>query len=156
MGVMAELADVVQQETALVRAGRVQRRFEISPSRRAISAAAMLPAQSGSGEQAAAGARRPRSAATLQQHHESLRMLLQTNLNVLATAHAVSEGIVRGFHEIGRRSTPQTYGASGRANAAHARLRRSAGGQPARFDGGGSAAWRTQETGATKKLERDE
>ena len=55
--------------------------------------------------------------AALQQRHESLRTLLQTNLTVLATAHAVSESIVRGVsNEIGRRSTPQTYGASGRAN----------------------------------------
>jgi hypothetical protein len=39
-------------------------------------------------------------------------------LTVLATAHAGSEGIVRGVsNEIGRRSTPQTYGASGRSNA---------------------------------------
>jgi hypothetical protein len=46
-----------------------------------------------------------------------LRALLQTNLTVLATAHAVSESVVRGVsNEIGRRSTPQTYGASGRAN----------------------------------------
>jgi len=37
---------------------------------------------------------------------------------VLATAHAVSEGIVRGVsNEITRRSAPHTYGASGRANA---------------------------------------
>ena len=44
MGVMAELADVVQQETELVRAGRSAppRR---SPSPRAISAAAMSPAR---------------------------------------------------------------------------------------------------------------
>jgi hypothetical protein len=36
---------------------------------------------------------------------------------VLATAHAVSEGIVRGVSgEMARKSTPQTYGASGRAN----------------------------------------
>jgi hypothetical protein len=36
---------------------------------------------------------------------------------VLATAHAVSEGIVRGVSgELARKSSPQTYGASGRAN----------------------------------------
>ena len=45
------------------------------------------------------------------------RPLLQTNLTVLATAHAVSEGIIRGVSgELARKRTPSTYGASGRAN----------------------------------------
>jgi hypothetical protein len=36
---------------------------------------------------------------------------------VLATAHAVSEGIIRGVSgEMARRQTPSTYGASGRTN----------------------------------------
>ncbi len=36
---------------------------------------------------------------------------------MLATAHAVSEGIVRGVSgEMARKAAPQTYGASGRAN----------------------------------------
>jgi hypothetical protein len=35
---------------------------------------------------------------------------------VLATAHAVSEGIMRGVSaELARKATPQAYGASGRA-----------------------------------------
>jgi hypothetical protein len=42
--------------------------------------------------------------------------LLRTNLTVLATAHAVSEGIIRGVSgELARKQAPSTYGASGRA-----------------------------------------
>jgi hypothetical protein len=42
---------------------------------------------------------------------------MQINLTVLATAHAVSEGIVSGVSgEMARKSAPQTYGASGRPN----------------------------------------
>ena len=68
--VMDRLVGIVQQETELVRAGRLTK----------------------------AG-------------------LLQLNLTVLATAQAVSEGIVRGVSgEMARKSAPQTYGASGRAN----------------------------------------
>jgi hypothetical protein len=38
------------------------------------------------------------------------------NLTVLATAHAVSESIMRGVSaELARKATPQGYGASGRA-----------------------------------------
>jgi hypothetical protein len=56
----------------------------------------------------------------LRQRHDSFRALLQTNLTVLATAHAVSEGIVRGVScEMARKAAPQTYGASGRAVAPH-------------------------------------
>ena len=54
----------------------------------------------------------------LVRHHNDFRALLQINLTVLATAHAVSEGIVRGVSgELARKAAPQTYGASGRANA---------------------------------------
>jgi hypothetical protein len=118
MGVMGELAHVVQQETELVRAGRVSAASTFAEpkgdlSRRYVAGTIRLKA---SKPQLAHVARD--RLATLQQRHESLRMLLQTNLTVLATAHAVSESIVRGVsNEIGRRSTPQTYGASGRANA---------------------------------------
>ena len=41
--------------------------------------------------------------------------MLQINLTVLATAHAVSESIVRGVNaEIQRRNIPNTYTAAGR------------------------------------------
>jgi hypothetical protein len=41
--------------------------------------------------------------------------MLQVNLTVLATAHAVSESIVRGVNaEVQRRNIPNTYGATGR------------------------------------------
>ena len=47
----------------------------------------------------------------------AFQTLLQKNLTVLATAHAVSEGIIRGVSdELARKRAPSTYGASGRAN----------------------------------------
>ncbi len=40
--------------------------------------------------------------------------MLQVNLTVLATAHAVSEGIVRGVNaEMQKKNIPQTYTAAG-------------------------------------------
>ena len=46
----------------------------------------------------------------LHRHHDVFRAMLQVNLTVLATAHAVSEGIVRGVNaEMQRRNIPQTY-----------------------------------------------
>ena len=55
---------------------------------------------------------------TLRRHHDTFRAMLQINLTVLATAHAVSEGIVRGVNtEIQRRNIPNTYTASGQRAA---------------------------------------
>jgi hypothetical protein len=53
----------------------------------------------------------------LRQRHAGFQALLQKNLTVLATAHAVSEGIIRGVSsELARKQAPSTYGATGRAN----------------------------------------
>ena len=46
--------------------------------------------------------------AALRQRHDLFHALLQMNLTVLATAHAVSESIMRGVSdELARRATPQ-------------------------------------------------
>ena len=60
----------------------------------------------------------PELLTALRRHHDTFRAMLQVNLTVLATAHAVSEGIVRGVNtEIQRRNIPNTYTAAGqRAN----------------------------------------
>src|SRR5712664_3584570 len=56
----------------------------------------------------------PELLTTLHRHHDVFRAMLQINLTVLATAHAVSEGIVRGVNaEIQRRNIPNTYTSAG-------------------------------------------
>ena len=56
--------------------------------------------------------------AALRQQHDTFNALLKINLTVLATAHAVSEGLIRGAHsEVARKNAPQTYGNSGRPTA---------------------------------------
>ena len=60
--------------------------------------------------------------AALRQRHDLFQAVLQMNLTVLATAHAVSEGIMRGVSdELTRKATPAAYGASGRTTAPHPR-----------------------------------
>ena len=57
----------------------------------------------------------PELLTTLHRHHDVFRAMLQINLTVLATAHAVSESIVRGVNtEVQRRNIPNTYTAAGR------------------------------------------
>jgi hypothetical protein len=61
----------------------------------------------------------PELLAALRKQHDTFNALLQINLTVLATAHAVSEGLIRGAHaEVARKNAPQTYGNSGRTAAA--------------------------------------
>jgi hypothetical protein len=60
----------------------------------------------------------PQDVGALARRHELLQAVLKTNLVVLATAHAVSEGIMRRLSgDLARKASPQIYGASGRTTA---------------------------------------
>src|ERR1700730_4713585 len=116
--VMDALVGVVQQETDLVRAGRLSQasvfgkpkseltRLYIADTLRLRAShshlSRIVPAD---------------KLEALRKRHETFSVLLQLNLTVLATEHAVSEGIIRGLSDqMARKSAPQTYGASGRPN----------------------------------------
>ena len=115
MDVMSDLLGIIERETELVRAGKIREAMAFEPqkgetSRRYVTAVTRVKA---SHQYLAKTA--PDLLATLRRHHDTFRALLQVNLTVLATAHAVSESIVRGVNaEIQRRNIPNTYGASGR------------------------------------------
>lgn len=115
--VMGALLKTIEQETELVRAGKVRDAIKLDTvksdlSRRYVTAIAALRANQRYMSQAT-----PDLLATLHRHHDSFRAILQVNLTVLATAHAVSEGIVRGVNsEMQKRAVPSTYTASGNRN----------------------------------------
>lgn len=115
--VMGALLKTIEQETELVRAGKVRDAIKLDTvksdlSRRYVTAIAALRANQRYMSQAT-----PDLLATLHRHHDSFRAILQVNLTVLATAHAVSEGIVRGVNsEMQKRAAPSTYTASGNRN----------------------------------------
>ena len=114
MDAMNALLGVVERETELVRAGKVREAMMLETqkselSRRYVDAVAHLKASQKYLTQTA-----PELLTTLHRHHDTFRAMLQVNLTVLATAHAVSEGIVRGVNtEIQRRNIPNTYTAAG-------------------------------------------
>jgi len=114
--VMDALIRIVDEETRLVRAGRLTEVARLRPektdlARRYLADTARLQASQAYLAKAVPGVLR-----VLRERHTTFRNMLQINLTVLATAHAVSEGIVRGVSdEINRTQAPQTYGASGRA-----------------------------------------
>jgi hypothetical protein len=118
MEVMSALLGVIERETELVRAGKLREALAYEPqktdlSRRYVNAVAQLKASQKYLAQTA-----PELLTTLHRHHDVFRAMLQINLTVLATAHAVSESIVRGVNtEIQRRNIPNTYTAAGRRAA---------------------------------------
>jgi hypothetical protein len=118
MDAMSALLEIIERETKLVRAGKITDAMTLETqkaelSRRYLSAVAHLKASHKYMSQAA-----PELLTTLQRHLDLFRSMLQVNLTVLATAHAVSEGIVRGVNtEIQRRNIPNTYTAAGQRAA---------------------------------------
>ena len=118
MEVMSALLGIIERETELVRAGDIREAIRLEeqksePSRRYMTSVANIQAAQKLLAQAA-----PELLATLRRNHDTFRAMLQVNLTVLATAHAVSEGIVRGVNtEIQRRNIPNTYTAAGQRAA---------------------------------------
>jgi hypothetical protein len=114
MEVMSALLGVIDRETELVRSGKVREAMMLELqktelSRRYVGTVAQLKASQKYLAQSA-----PELLTTLHRHHYTFRAMLQINLTVLATAHAVSEGIVRGVNtEVQRRNIPNTYTSSG-------------------------------------------
>ena len=118
MDVMNALLSLIERETELVRAGKLREAMQFEPqktelSRRYVGVVGQMKASQKYLSQAA-----PDLLKTLHRHHDVFRSMLQVNLTVLATAHAVSENIVRGVNaEMQRRNMPNTYTAAGRSAA---------------------------------------
>jgi hypothetical protein len=116
--VMSALLAIVERETELVRAGKVSEAMRLEEQKRALSRRYVLAVENLKAAQKHLAQAAPDLLATLRRHHETFRAMLQVNLTVLATAHAVSEGIVRGVNaEVQRRNIPNTYTAAGQRAA---------------------------------------
>ena len=114
MDVMSALLGVIERETELVRAGKLHEAMQLEVQNSEQSRRYTLAVESLKNSQAYLSQVSPELLATLRRHHDTFRAMLQINLTVLATAHAVSEGIVRGVNtEIQRRNIPNTYTAAG-------------------------------------------
>ncbi len=119
---IGKLSGLVEQETALVRAGKMRNVTEVGRQKSQLAGelyacSERLKANAKFVLQAA-----PTRCAALARVQEGFRGVLQKNLIVLATTHAVSEGIVRRLSgDLARKTSPQVYGATGRATAPHPR-----------------------------------
>lgn len=123
--VIAELTALIEQETALVRAARLGEAMRLRPrkddlSRRYLSGASVIQANA-----AVFSRHLPEPSRELRRRLETFEPLLKSNLTVLATAHAVSEGIIRtAAAALARKAAPRTYGSSGRPTPPSGRIAR--------------------------------
>src|SRR3954463_9591661 len=116
--VMSALLGVIERETELVRAGKVREAIRLEQQKGELSRRYVIAVENLKAAQKHLAQVAPDLLATLRRHHETFRAMLQINLTVLATAHAVSEGIVRGVNaEVQRRNIPNTYTAAGQRAA---------------------------------------
>ena len=117
--IMDGLLATVEEETALVRGGQIREAARLEGAKSELTSFYLAETERLKASKSFMQRNLPDALASLRQRHESFHALLQINLTVLATAHAVSEGIVRSVSdEINRTQVPQTYGATGRATVA--------------------------------------
>jgi len=110
-----KLHGLIEQETALVHAGKVRKATALGAAKSELAQALFSAGQGLKANPTLLHKAAPARAATLQRLHTAFHAALQKNMIVLATAHAVSEGIVRRLSgDLARKAAPQTYGASGR------------------------------------------
>jgi hypothetical protein len=119
--VIEKLSGIIEEETKLVRAGHVRKATALEPTKSQLAGQLYVTS-----ERLRANAKALKSApahrAALLKLQDQFRALLQKNMVVLATAHAVSEGIMRRLSgDLTRKASPQVYGASGRTAAPHPR-----------------------------------
>ena len=118
MDAMNALLALIERETELVRAGKVREAMTLESKKQELSRNYVGAVSQLKANQTQLAKSAPELLSTLHRHHDAFRAMLQVNLTVLATAHAVSESVVRGVNaEIQKRNVPNTYTAAGRRAA---------------------------------------
>ncbi|CAL8971800.1 hypothetical protein RHODGE_RHODGE_03076 [Rhodoplanes serenus] len=116
------LSAVIEEESRLVRAGRLSEVARLAPRKTDFARAYLTDSQRLRDALPRLRGALGRDIEGAKARHAAFQTQLQANLTALATAHAVSEGIVRGVAgEVARTTAPQTYGASGRTSTADPR-----------------------------------
>jgi hypothetical protein len=116
--IMDGLEVVVTEETELVRAGQLRKASSLEPKKSELSGRYFKAVERLKASNTFLLRTLPQEIVALIRRHEFLQAAVKTNLDVLATAHAVSEGIMRRLSvDLARKATPQVYGASGRTTA---------------------------------------
>jgi hypothetical protein len=111
---MNELLELIERETTLIRAGKITEALRMEMQKTELSKRYLASVSLFKGSHDYMKRATPDLLTALVRHHETFRAMLQVNLTVLATAHAISEAIIRGVNtELQRKRAPSTYNASG-------------------------------------------
>jgi hypothetical protein len=114
-GLVERLRGVLEEETELVRAGKVRAATALAATKSELAGQLFTGSERLKANAQFVRQSAPASCAALGRAQDAFRAILQRNMMVLATAHAVSEGIVRRLSgDLARKRSPQVYGASGR------------------------------------------
>jgi hypothetical protein len=114
---IANLLAVIEQETRLTRAGLVRDAAALDQRKGALARVYSDNTARIKANKELLARVLPAKLRALTERHRHLQASLQTNMTVLATAHAVSQDIVRSVaDEMTRRAAPSTYSAGGKAN----------------------------------------
>ena len=113
-GRMDELVQLIEQETALVRSGKLFAAGELQ-ARKAECARQFIAGMEAVKKIRPALERvAPTAIERLKRRHEEFKAVLQMNLAVLATAREVSENLIEDIAQgVGRGPAPRGYGAAG-------------------------------------------
>ena len=118
MQAMETLSAMIEDETALVRVGRLREAATIERGKSEFARSYVTDMTRLAAARAALATIASEQAKAFRERHAQFQDMLRTNMTVLATAHAVSEDLIRGVSgELARKATPQTYGATGRPSA---------------------------------------
>lgn len=112
---MAALEQVLVQETELMRKGRIREALDQEPSKSDLAGAYMQGLETIKSNALSLARYAPDAVAELKSAHERFARIIETNQAVLATAHAVSEGLMRGLaaEAAGQQRAPSGYGPAG-------------------------------------------
>ena len=118
---MDALLALVEEETQLVRAGRLADVARLATTKADLAYLYLADLARIKASMTYLAQSHPKILADLRRRHEEFHCLLQINLTVLATVHAVAEGLVRGVAaELNAKAAPRVYGASGRQSTQRA------------------------------------
>ncbi|WP_068314587.1 hypothetical protein [Polycladidibacter hongkongensis] len=115
---MADLVTVIEKETELLREGKLSSLPEVGPEKSAAVERYMATIQHASDNAVALGNLAPDLVEDMRHRHGRLHPLLQTNLQVVSTARAVTDTVIDSVASaVGATLKPKTYDAGGSRSA---------------------------------------
>lgn len=116
---MVALVQVFEDETRLVRAGKLNAAAELTPEKTNLASIYVRDVETMKLNATFIKETLPELVEEMRAAHDSFREILSRNLRVIATAHSVAEGLIRSAaEEASRRQDPRGYHANGRTTPA--------------------------------------